>query len=147
MYRQSEKKLLSSNISSTRPHNMVNFGPLAAKIGLVVWGSTANFNGFHVLAALLQRRCSMETNQTLQCLAISWAGTLHRHFRGFLPRYGILPGAKFTSHPPMSCALIFLVVLLHSTWAVGANQTLRRWAQGATYIWQGDHHVGHWPTF
>jgi len=55
---------------------MVNFGPLAAKIGLVVWGSTANFNGFHVLAALLQRRCSMETNQTLQCLAISWAGTL-----------------------------------------------------------------------
>jgi len=28
MYRQSEKNLLSSNISSTCPHNMVNFGPL-----------------------------------------------------------------------------------------------------------------------
>ena len=27
-YRQSEKNLLSSNISSTGPHNMVNFGPL-----------------------------------------------------------------------------------------------------------------------
>ena len=27
MYRQSEKNLLSSNISSTCPHNMVNFGP------------------------------------------------------------------------------------------------------------------------
>jgi len=27
-YRQSEKNLLSSNISSTCPHNMVNFGPL-----------------------------------------------------------------------------------------------------------------------
>jgi len=28
MYRQSEKHLLSSNISSTCPHNMVNFDPL-----------------------------------------------------------------------------------------------------------------------
>jgi len=32
---------------------MVNFGPLAAEIGSGVWGTTANFNGFHVLAALL----------------------------------------------------------------------------------------------
>ena len=31
-----EKKLLSSNMSSTRPHNMVNFGPLAAEIGYPV---------------------------------------------------------------------------------------------------------------
>jgi len=45
--------MLSSNISSTRPHNMVNVGPLAAEIGQVVWGTPANFNGFHVLAALL----------------------------------------------------------------------------------------------
>jgi len=30
---------------------------------------------------------------------------------------------------------------------VGVSQTLRRWTEGATYIWQGDHHVGHWPTF
>jgi len=45
--------MLSSNISSRRPHNMVNFGPLAAEIGLVVWGTPANFNGFRVLVALL----------------------------------------------------------------------------------------------
>jgi len=32
---------------------MVNFGPLAAEIGPVVWGTSANFNGFRVLAALL----------------------------------------------------------------------------------------------
>jgi len=32
---------------------MVNFSPLAAKIGLVVWGTPANFNGFRILAALL----------------------------------------------------------------------------------------------
>ena len=30
---------------------------------------------------------------------------------------------------------------------VGVSQTLRRWTEGATYIRQGDHHVGHWPTF
>ena len=53
MYRQSEKKLLSSNISSTCPHNMVNFGPLAAEIVSLVWGTPANFNGFGVLAASL----------------------------------------------------------------------------------------------
>ena len=32
---------------------MVNFGPLAAEIGLPVSGTPANFNGFRVLAALL----------------------------------------------------------------------------------------------
>jgi len=30
---------------------------------------------------------------------------------------------------------------------VGVSQTLRRWTEGATYVRQGDHHVGHWPTF
>ena len=88
MYRQSEKNLLSSNISSTCSHNMVNFGPLAAEINPVVWGTPANFKGFCVLAALL-----------------------------------------------------------HGTLVVRVSQTLRRWTEGATYIWQGNHHVGHWPTF
>ena len=88
MYRQSEKNLLSSNISSTCPHNMVNFGPLAAEIVSLVWGTPANFKGFGVLAALM-----------------------------------------------------------HGTLALGVSQTLRRWTEGATYIRQGDHHVGHWPTF
>ena len=44
MYRQSEKNLLSSNMSSTCFYNMVNFGPLAAEIGSLVWGAPANFN-------------------------------------------------------------------------------------------------------
>jgi len=29
----------------------------------------------------------------------------------------------------------------------GVSQTLWRWTEGATYVRQGDHHVGHWPTF
>jgi len=37
------KKLLSSNMSSTCPHNMVNFGPLTAEIGSGVWGTPAYF--------------------------------------------------------------------------------------------------------
>jgi len=32
---------------------MVNFGLLTAEICWRVWGTPANFNGFHVLAALL----------------------------------------------------------------------------------------------
>jgi len=47
------KNFLSSDMSSTCPHNMVNFGSLAAKIDPVVWGTPANFNGFRVLAAFL----------------------------------------------------------------------------------------------
>ena len=60
-----KKNLLSSNISATCPHNMVNFGPLAAEIVSLVWGASGNFNGFRVLATLLQRRRSTEVNQTL----------------------------------------------------------------------------------
>jgi len=48
-----KKNLLSSNISSTCPHNMVNFNPLAAEMVSLVWGTPDNFNGFRVLAALL----------------------------------------------------------------------------------------------
>jgi len=81
-----KKNLLSNNISSTCPHN--NFGPLAAEIISLVWGTPGNFNVFCVLAPLL-----------------------------------------------------------HGTLVVGVSQTSRRWTEGATYIRQGGHHVGHWPTF
>jgi len=54
MYRQSEKKLLSSNISSTCPYNMVNFGLLAAEILSLVWGTPVISTGF----ASWQRYCT-----------------------------------------------------------------------------------------
>jgi len=41
----------------------------------------------------------------------------------------------------------FRVFLLHSTLVMGVSQTLRHWIEGATYIKQVGHHVGHWPTF
>ena len=40
-----------------------------------------------------------------------------------------------------------LAALLHGTPVVGVSQTLQRWTEGATYVPQGDHYVGHWPTF
>jgi len=40
-----------------------------------------------------------------------------------------------------------LAASLHGTLVVGVSQTLRRWTEGATYIRQGGHRVGHWPTF
>jgi len=66
MYQQSEKNLLSSNISSRRPHNMMNFGPLAVEIDPVVWGNPANFNGFRILAALLHGTPVVGVSQTLR---------------------------------------------------------------------------------
>jgi len=66
MYRQSEKNLLSGNIFPTCRHNMVNFGPLAAEILSLVWGTPGNFNGFGVLAALLDGSLVVGVSQTLR---------------------------------------------------------------------------------
>jgi len=61
-----KKNLLSSNISYRCLHNMVNFGPLTAEIGPVVWGTPANFNGFRVFAALLHGTPVVGVSQTLR---------------------------------------------------------------------------------
>ena len=60
------KNLLNSNISSTCPHNMVNFGPLTAEICWRVWGTPANFNGFRVLAVLLHGSQVVSVSRTLR---------------------------------------------------------------------------------
>ena len=65
-YRQSEKNLLSSDMSSRCLHNMVNFGPLTAEIGSEVLGTPPNFNGFRVFAALLHGSQVVSVSQTLR---------------------------------------------------------------------------------
>jgi len=45
---------------------MVNFGPLTADIGLPVWSTPANFNGFRILAALLHGALVVGVSQTLR---------------------------------------------------------------------------------
>ena len=43
---------------------MANFGPLAAEILSLVWGTPGNFNGFRVLAALLHGNLVVGVSQT-----------------------------------------------------------------------------------
>jgi len=52
------KNLLSSNMSSTFSHNMANFGPLAAEIDPVVWGTLQISTGF----ASWQRYCTASSS-------------------------------------------------------------------------------------
>jgi len=56
------KNTLNSNTCFTCTHNMANFGPLAAEVVSLVWGTLAIFNQFRVLASLLQRRRSTKAN-------------------------------------------------------------------------------------
>ena len=102
---------------------MVNFGPLAAEICWRVWGTTANFNGFRVLASLLQRRRSLEANQTF---------TMFGHILGWYTIYtflGILAPMEFchvqSSRYIQVLRFPMLAVLLHGTPAAGVSQTLR----------------------
>jgi len=62
--RQSEK-LVKQQYLPTCPHNMVNFGPLAAEICWRVWGTPTNFNGFCLLAALLHGILVVGISQTV----------------------------------------------------------------------------------
>jgi len=56
-----KKNLLSSNISPTGSHNMVNFGPLAAEIVSLVWGTPANLKAF----ASRQHYCTPHGSQVV----------------------------------------------------------------------------------
>jgi len=79
-----------------------------------------------------------------RCLAVSWAGILYIHFRS-------CPLTEFCQVQNSLCVQVLrspiLAALLHGTRVVGVSQTLRPWGEGATYIRQGGHHVGHRPTF
>ena len=83
-----QKKLVKQQYLLQMSSQYDELGLLATEIGLPVWSTAANFNGFRVFAVLL-------------------------------------PGSQ----------------------VVSVSQTLWRWTEGATYVQQGDHHVGHWPTF
>jgi len=100
---------------------MVNFGPLAAEIGSVVWGTPANFNGFRVMAALLQRRRLTEANQTLHDLWPS-PGLVH-----YILISGLLPVTEFCQVQNSVCFQVLrspiLTALLHGT-RVGASAKL-----------------------
>jgi len=119
------KNLLNSSISSTCPHNMVNFGLLAAEICWRVWGTPANFNGCHVLLSLPQRRRSPQANQTLHD---AWPspGLIH-----YIYTFGAsCPLTEFCQVQNSLYVQVLrsriLAALLHGTPAASVSQTVRR---------------------
>jgi len=136
---------------------MVNFGPppLTAEISPVVWGTPANFNGFclRYCISIVHRRptelCTMFGR------LLGWY-TIYT-FSGLLPPIGILPGAKFILRPIQ--VLLAFSYIGSVTARLSSNRrqpnfvawykewNYKTFAEGATYIQLGSHHVGHRPTF
>jgi len=149
-----EKNLLNSNIFSTCAHNMANFGPNGWD-RLASLGHPSKFQRVSRLA-FVTAATSLTGGQPIfvWCLAVCWAGTLYMHFRELLPPDRIFPGAKFTLRPSLVFAYIGSVTAWHSSSRHQPNfaASYKEWnygtfAEGATYIRQGGHHVGHRPTF
>jgi len=87
------KKVVKQQYLPTCPHNMANFGSLMTEIGSGIWGRhPANFNGFRVLAALLQRRRSPEANQTLHDV---WPSPGLVHYIHRVSKKNVLPLACY----------------------------------------------------
>jgi len=124
----------------------VNFGPLTAEICWRVWGTPANFSGLRILASLLHRRRSTEVNHNLHDVWPSPGLVRYIYIFGgswHLTEFWQVQHSLFVQ--VLSSDPIF-AALLHGTRIVGLSPTLRRRAEGATYIRQGGHHVGHRPT-
>jgi len=122
--------VLSTVGKNVKQHYLLNmfsqygeFWPISGWDRFTSLAHPANFNGFRVLASLLQRHRSSEVNQTFaRWLAVSWAGTLH--FRGLLPltEFCHVQNSRYVQvlRSPI------LAALLHGTPAAGVSQTLRR---------------------
>jgi len=136
---------------------MANFGPLTAEIGLGVWGTPANFNGFRVLPSLLHRD-----------VAHRWPT---KHCTMFGPSHGLVHyiyifggSCPLTEFCPVQYSLYSVrpSLAFSRTGSVTARQSssgrqpkfagwYKEWnyatvAEGAIYIRPGGHHVGHRPT-
>jgi len=79
-----------------------------------------------------------------RCLAVSCTDTLYNTFSAVLAPWQNFSRCKF--HFASRFCVLILAASLHGTSAAGVSQTLRRWEEGAIYIRQGGHHVGHGPT-
>ena len=163
-----EKNLLNSNASSTRPgpNNMVNFSPLTADIGSLVGGTPANFNRFHLILGVITAPTSLTGVQPNfarpRCLTVSmrwYAYYIGHTFSGALncpltEFCQVLPGAKFILRPSFALSFVGSVTARQSSSGRQPNfaafykeWNYRPFAEGATYIRHGGHHVGHRPTF
>jgi len=116
-----KKNLLNSNISSTCPHNTVNFRPLTAEIDWRVFGapqqiSTVSCLGFVTAPKSLNGR----QPNSVQCLAVSWAGTLYIHFWGLLPLTEFSPVQNSLYVHVLCSSTLTALQLLQGTPAAGS---------------------------
>jgi len=118
--------------------------PLTAEIGCQLWGTPANFYGFRVLASLLHRGRSTEVNQTLHDVWPSPGLVLYIHFAGSCPLRNF---ATCKIHFASKFCVFLYWQGYCTTLEQWASAKLRRSEDGATYIRQGGHNVGHRPTF
>jgi len=107
-------------------HMSLQFGelhPLTSEICWRVWGTPANFNGFCVLALLLQWHCSTEVNQTLHDVWPSPALVYCIYIFG-----GSCPLTEFCQLQNSLCIQVLhspiLAALLHDSWASAFSQTV-----------------------
>jgi len=117
MYRQSEKKLLNSNISPTS-----SFQPTIGWDWFVSLGDPSKFQRVSCLGfATAATSVNGGRRDFARCLASP--GLVHYiHFWGALAPNRILPGAKFTLHPSLAFFYIGSITAWHS--AVSVCQTL-----------------------
>jgi len=142
MYRQFEKEnLINSDMLSLCLHNMANVGPCTT--GWDRFGSLGHSSKFQRVS-----RLGFLTARRRRCLAVSWAATqnIYTLLEALVPWRNF---ARCQVHfASKSCVLLYiLAALMHGTRVVGVSQTLQRWAEGATYIRQGGHHVRYRSTF
>jgi len=143
-------------MSPTCPQNMVNFGPLTAEslrsvgeFGAPLQISTSFASSPRYCTDVAQRRSSK------RC-------TMFGRLLGWYTIYifgGSCPLTEFCQVQSSVCVQVLhspiLAALLHATRAVVVSQfaawykewNYRTFAESATYIRQGGHHIGHRPTF
>ena len=142
MYRQLVKYLLNSNISSTYPHNMVNFGLLAAEsVGHISKFQRVSRFGFVNVPTSLNR----SQPNFARCLAVSWAGTLYIHFLGLLPLTKFCHVQNSLCVPSLAFSYIGSVTVRHSS--SGVSQTLWHGTRnGITELSQRAPHIFGWAA-
>jgi len=90
------------------PRNMVNFGPLAAEIVSLVWGTTSNFNWFRVFGSVTARHSS--TGRQPNCGVEQRAPPIFGRATitlGIGPHYGVIC-ASYTSRALQRRLLLIL---------------------------------------
>jgi len=139
------------------PNNIkLNFGSLTAEICWRVWGTLAISTGLaswlRYCTDVAQRR---STKLCRMCGRLLGWYTIYT-FLGALALNRILPGAKFTLRRTLAFSYIASVTARHASSGRQPNFVAwyKEWnygtfAEGATYIRLGGHHVGlgHRPTF